>query len=381
MGFLDSILRRNKELESLFDLDFGIDSSSRAYLKKMALETCINFIGRTISQSEFRIMKDDRRQHDDWDYLLNVRPNTDQSAAEFWQRVTHKLIDENEVLIVLSDSNDLLVADSFTRDEYAVFPDVFRDIVVKDYTFRRSFRMDEVLYWSYNNEKLSKFMEGAFDDYSDLFGRMLETQKLSNQIRGTVGMDSTQTMSEENTTKLQNFINRLFDAFKNRSIALVPLVKGFQYNEVNDGANNGKSVDELAKVKRDLTDDVANIIGIPTSLIHGDMSEYETAIKAYIKFCIQPLIKKIEDELNAKLISKKDYIAGKRIKVRGIAEMNPLELANAVDKLRASGTYSGNDIRIMLGDEPVDNPALDEYVLTKNYQSASAVPEGGDTNA
>ncbi|MFW5437110.1 phage portal protein [Paenibacillus apiarius] len=379
MGFLDSVLRRNKELESLFDLDLFDDTTTRAYLKKMALETCINFIGRTISQSEFRIVKDGKRQKSDWDYLLNIRPNTDQSAAEFWQSFIYRLILENEVLVVLSDENDLLIADDFTRDEFAVYPDVFRDVTVKNYTFKRSFRMDEVIYITYNNEKLTKFMSGMFDDYADLFTRMVETSKHSNQIRGTVEIDSNQSLDEENQSRLQNFINRLFNAIRKNAIAIIPKLKGFAYNEVASGDKGGRSVEELARLKRDLIDDVANIIGIPTSLVHGDMAEYETSIKAYIKFCIGPLVKKIHDELNAKLISKQDYNNGLKIEVYGVAEMNPLEVANAIDKLRASGSFNGNELRKMVGYEPVDNPALDEYVLTKNYQSATSHEEGGET--
>ncbi|MEF2965043.1 phage portal protein [Paenibacillus sp. M1] len=379
MGFLDSILRRNKELESLFDLDFVDDTTTRTYLKKMALETCINFIGRTISQCEFRIMKDGKRQYNDWDYLLNVRPNTDQSAAEFWQSFIYKLIHENEVLAVLSDTNDLLIADDFSRDEYAIYPDVFRDVTVKGYTFKRTFRMDEVIHITYNNEKISKFMQGMFDDYADLFTRMIETNKHSNQIRGTVSLDATQSLDEETQTKLQKFIDRLFNAIRKNAVAIIPRLKGFEYNEVAGGDKNGRSVEELAKLKRDLTNDVANILGIPTSLIHGDLAEYDTGIKAYVRFCAGPLVKKLNDELNAKIIPKKDYMNGTKLKVYGIAELNPLEVANAVDKLRASGTYSGNEIRVKLGDEPVDNPALDEYVLTKNYQRAAEQSgEGGE---
>ncbi|WP_411736088.1 phage portal protein [Paenibacillus sp. M2] len=360
----------------MFDFDVLYDSSNRSYLKRIALETCINFVGRTMSLSEFRIMKDDKRIHDDWDYLLNVRPNTDQSAAEFWQQFTHTLIEENEVLVILSDNNDLLIADTFSREEYAVYPDIFEDVTVKDFTFKRKFRMDEVLYLTYNNEKLTKFMDGIFEDYADLFGRMLETQKMSNQIRGTVGVDATQSLDEKTRGRLQEFIDKLFTSFKTNVVALVPKLKGFEYTEVNDGSNNGKSVEELAKIKRDLINDVANILGIPNSLVHGDMAEYDTAVKAYISFCISPLTKKFHDEVNAKLMSKEEYLAGKRIEVHGIADMNPLELADAIDKLRASGTFNGNDIRKMVGSEPVDNPALDEYVLTKNYQSASAAKNG-----
>lgn len=379
MGLLKTIFKREEKHESSFiDLELFYDLAKRPYLKKMALETCINFIGRTISLSKFRIVENGKRVYDDWDYLLNVRPNAHQSASEFWHHLVYKLIYDNEVLVILSDTNDLLIADDFTREEYAVYPDTFRDVTVKDYTFQRTFRMDEVIYLTYHNVKLSRFMDGMFEDYSELYARMLEAQKRSNQIRGTVGIDSTQQLDEKGKEQLQAFIDRLFESFQNKSVALVPKLKGFEYNEVADGSNNGKSVDELTKLKRDLVDVVANILGIPSSLLYGDMSEYETAIKAYNKFCISPLLKKIHDELNAKTITKAEYMQGKRVYVYGVTELNPLELANAVDKLRASGVYNANEIRVKLGDEPVDNPALDEYVLTKNYESTLKGGEGDD---
>ncbi|RHW38708.1 phage portal protein [Lysinibacillus yapensis] len=374
MGWLSEVLGRNKEIASMLDLDFYEEPTHRAYLKKMALETCINFIGRTISQSDFRFVKNGKRQYNEWDYLLNVRPNTDQSAADFWQDFVFKLIHENEVLVVLTDSNDFLIADSFERKEMAVYPDTFTNVTVKDWTFERSYRMDEVIFISYNNEKLTTFMSGMFEDYGNLFSRMIEINMRNNQIRGTVDIESTQSLDKENQSKLQNFIDKLFQSFKNNTVAIVPQLKGFKYTEVAKGDNNGKSVEELSKLKRDLVNEVANILGIPVSLVHGDMAEYETAIKAYIKFCIGPLLKKLSDELNAKLIEKKDYLNGERIEVQGIAELNALEVADAVDKLRASGVYNGNEIRAKLGDEPVDNPLLEEYVLTKNYASS----EGGE---
>lgn len=379
MGFLDNVLRRNKELESMFDLDlFSEQVPHRAYLKKMALETCINFIGRTISQSDFRFMEGGKRQVNDWHYLLNVRPNTDQSAADFWQRFIYELINENEVLVILSDNNDLLIADDFTRNEYAVYPDVFTDVTVKDYTFKRSFKMDEVIYLTYNNEKLSKFMEGMFDDFGDLFSRMIEVSKRANQIRGTVNIDSTQSLDKENQAKLQNFIDKLFNSFRNNLVAIVPKLRGFDYNEVSKGDVNGKSIEEIIKLKKSLIDDVADILGIPNALVHGELSDYETSIKAYLKFCIGPLIKKISDELNAKLLDKKEYLDGARVEVRGVIERDPIENAEAVDKLVASGTYTRNEVREKFGDERSDNPELDKFVITKNYQSAESV-EGGES--
>lgn len=379
MGWLQDVLNKNKEIGKMFDeFDFfGIETSQRAYLKKMALETCINFIGRTISQSDFRIIKNNKRQKDDWHYLLNVRPNTDQSASDFWQDFIYKLLHENEVLVILTDNNDLLIADSFDRIEFAVYPDIFRSVTVKDYTFQRSFNMDEVIHITYNNEKLTEFMSGMFEDYTNLFSRMIETNMFANQIRAMAEMDSTQKLDDENTGKLQVFINKLFGAFRRNAFAIVPKLKGFNYEEIADGSNSGRSVEELGNLKRDLIDDVANILGIPTSLVHGDMAEFETAIKAYIKFCIAPLVKKIEDELNAKLIDKKDFLNGFKIEVKGVTETSVIENSEAVDKLVASGAFTRNEVRELFGAERSDNPELDKFVITKNYQSTDTI-EGGE---
>lgn len=381
MSWLSDVLGKNKEINMMLnDFDFfGIETNQRAYLKKVALETCINFIARTVSLSEFRMMKKDTRQYNDWHYLLNIRPNTDQSAADFWQDFVYKLILDNEVLAILTDQNDLLIADHFDRVEYAVYPDVFKNVIVKDYTFQRSFQMDEVIYITYNNEELTKFMSGIFKDYTQLFSRMIDTNMFSNQIRATAEMESAQNLEGENLTKLQSFMDKLFGAFRKNAFAIVPKIKGFNYTEIADGSNNGRSVEELSKLKKDLIDHVANILGIPTALVRGDMGDYETSIKAYIKFCISPLIKKIEDELNAKLIEKKNFLLGEKIEVTGVKEKDIIDHAEAVDKLVASGAFTRNEVRKFFGAERSNNPELDEFVITKNYQSANSI-EGGDKN-
>ncbi|QPC47116.1 phage portal protein [Mangrovibacillus cuniculi] len=377
MGLLDSVLRRNSELEWMFDLDIVMESTHRAYLKRIALETCINFIARSISMSEFRVLKDGKRQLNDWHYLLNIRPNTDMSATDFWQKVIHELIYENEVLIVLSDNNDLLIADSFTRNNFAVYEDVFTDVLVNDYTFKRSFRMNEVLYMTYNNEKLTSFLSGMFDDYAELFSRMMENSLRANQIRGTVSIDATQNLGAETQTRLQNFINKLFKAFKSNSVAIVPKLKGFEYDEVANGSDNGKSVEELSTLKRSLINDVADILGIPYALIHGELAEYETSIKAYVRFCNSPLVKKIQDELNAKLFTREEYLSGHKVEVFGLTTKDLVDHAEAVDKLVASGAFTRNEVRELFGKERSENPELDRFVITKNYQSADSV-EGGE---
>ena len=65
MGIFRDVFKRNLEIRDMLDLDLASDPATRSYLKRIALETNINFIARTISQSEFWIMNGQNKQMND----------------------------------------------------------------------------------------------------------------------------------------------------------------------------------------------------------------------------------------------------------------------------------------------------------------------------
>lgn len=373
MSWLTDILSKNKETSWMYDLELFQDTSERVYLKRMALQTCIEFLARTISQSEFRITdKDGKSIKDKTYYKLNVRPNTDLSSTDFWQKVIYKLIYDNEVLIVVTDTKDLVVVDSYNRKKFALYPDIFEHVTVDEYEFERSFKMDEVIHLNYNNEKLNIFTEGLFKDYGEIFGRMISAQMRNYQIRGIVNVDSNAGKNKEETKKMQEYVNKVMKAFTNNSVAVTPLTKGFDFQDVSSASkSNNAPFDDITKLPKSLVDTVAKAIGIPPVLIHGDLAELDNALDSYYKFCIKPLIKKIEDELNAKLFKEKEILEGKSIKVVGVNKKDPLERADAIDKLVSSSTFTPNQVLIMLGEEPSDDPQMNKYFVTKNYTTSN----------
>ncbi|WP_339201696.1 phage portal protein [Peribacillus sp. FSL P2-0133] len=377
MGFLDLIKSRNKELEFMFDFELIEDNSKKIYMKQLAIQTCTNMIGRTISQSEFYVKKDKKIVKDEMYYRLNVRPNLNMSASQFWQTVVHKLIYDNECLVIQSDTEDLLIADSFTRVEYALVDDSFKDVTIKDFTFSRTFQMSDVIYLEYSNKKLSTMLDGLYADYGELFGRIIEFQKRKNQIRGLVNVESTYEKDEKTQRRLQTYIDKIYKAFTDKSVAFVPQQKGFKLEELKN-TSQFQSVDEVAKVADGFLNQVAKALGIPISLLHGDMADVEKPTRNYMTFCIDPFLKKIKDELNAKLIDKKDYLAGQKMETKRVSNINMFDVATAVDKLRASGTFNGNELREALGEERVDAPIMDRYFITKNYQESSEALKGGE---
>ncbi|WP_376700890.1 phage portal protein [Listeria newyorkensis] len=374
MGFIGDILKRNKEIEWMFDLDMLEDMSQRAYLKRMALDTCIQFLGRAIAQSDFQVRDGTKNLKNTLYYKLNVRPNTDMSSTTFWEKVIYKLVYDGECLIILSDTDDFLIADSFTRDEYAVYDDVFKEVIVKDYEFKRPFPMSDVMYLEYGNTKLSRFLDGLFDDYGEILGRMIDAQLRNYQLRGIVNIEQSGAYNDEKQAKLQTYIQKLFRVFSKSSVAIVPQVSGFNYEELGaTRATTTQSIDELTKLKKSVTDDVAKILGIPPALIHGEMADLSNNTKAFKKFCERFFTKKIQDEMNAKFFSEKEYLDGKCVRI--ITPVDIFENAEAIDKIISSGSFTRNDVRDEMGHDRSDNKELDKHVITKNYET---VDKGGE---
>ncbi len=353
----------------MLDLDLFEDAASKTHLKRMAIETCIGLISRTISQSEFRVRKDKKTIKDEMYYKLNLRPNKNMSASYFWQKVVRKLIYDNDCLIIQSDTGELLIADSFVKNEYAVMEDVFKNVIVKDYEFKRNFLMSEVIYIQYSNEKLSKLIDELFYDYGDLFGRLLEFQKRKNQIRATIDTAGVTGTDKQILDKVQNFINRVYGAIRDKAVALIPQQKGFDYKEHQQNTSVGPSVDEINKITDGFMSQVAAALGIPIVMLKGDMADLEKPTRNYMVFCIKPLVKKISDALNYTVIDRKDFLIGKHLEIRTPTYSNIFDLATSIDKLIASGGWNRNELRDKVGDEMVDDPKMDEYVMTKNYES------------
>lgn len=382
---LTKVFTKNKEIADMFDFDFESDPSTRSYLKRMALESVLNFVSRTMSTMQVKIRDETGPTKVDWQYLLNVRPNKDMSASEFWQKVIYRLMNDNEVLIVVSDDDQLLIAEDFYREESALYEDIFKGVTLKGFTFKRYFKMSEVIYLEYNNEELERFTDGLFQDYGELFGRIIEVSMRNNQIRATVSVEKTGTFNDQKdeqgrtqTERMQGFIDKMYKSFKDRSIAIVPKLMGFGYEEhTNKVGSSNQSLEELDKMKKSLINDISRMIGVPSALVHGEMADLKFNLEAYRKLCIMPLIQKIENELTNKILEKEEYLKGERVKVQNVLKRDPFEFAVQIDKLVASRVFTPNQVLEEFEYEKSMDPSMDERAMTKNYE---LLKEGEETD-
>lgn len=379
MGVLDLFRSRNSELADMFDFDLIVEQQEKIHMKRLAIEICINMIAKTISQSEIVVTESGRSIQDEFYYKFNLRPNKNMTSSFFWQSVVHKLIYDNECLIVKTDDDDFLIADNFVHTKYAMFDDTFSEVEAAGYLFKRTFNMSDVIYIPYNNENMTDIIGELFGDYGKLFSRLLEYQMRKNQIRSIVDMEALTGNDDKTQAKIQNFINKIYKSVETNGHVVVPQQKGFKYSEYTT-PGSPVTVDEINKVTDGFLDQVARTLGIPIAMIRGDMADVEGQTKNYMLFCINPLSRKISDELTGKFVEKADYLKGKRIKVKTSSHESIFDIATNADKLISSSLFTPNELREELGWERSDDPTMDQHKITKNYEETGTEKtlEGGD---
>ena len=378
MGVLDSIkglfVSQNREVVFWQSLDY---KAKKVYLKRAAIDKVLNFVARSFSEAQFTFKQKDKKLNSDWEYILNVKPNVNQSSSEFWKQAIYTLLFDNELLIIKTNDNQLLIAESFSKEEWAVYDTAFTDVAVKGYTFDRRFLMSDVIHVTYNNQKLDLLIDGLVDDYAEVYEALIGSIKRNNQVRGVMNINTTGTAKDdESIDKMQSQIRKMLKTFKEDAIAIAPVTNGMGYDETsNKGSQKNQPYSEIDELRDSIVDEVAELLGVPVNLIRGDKLDLESNINAYKRLCINPLTKLLQDELNAKLITKTGYKQNKRVVIRNVVSPDVFDLASNADKLIASGVTSPNEARELLGLERVDDKMMDKHYITKNYTNEL---EGGD---
>ena len=376
MGVFEFFKRKDVQ----YSLDFEIASlGANIQLKQLVLDTCATFIGRSLSAAEFRIKNDGKYVKNEIYRRLNLRPNLNQTASSFWQQAAYKLIYENELLIVQSDTEDLLIADNFTHNKYALYEDTFQNVTVRDYTFERTFRQSEVLHIKFGNENLKGLIDGLYKDYGKLFSNVMSYQQRKNQLRATVDIDTITSKNPKELAKVQDFIQNIYKNFSEKDLAIVPQQPGMTYKEHFSGTGQSTlTVDEIDKVTDGFFTQVARALGIPLQLILGEQADTSQLTKNYNMYTIKPLLKKITDEINAKFITTEEYFKGNTVGYYIQTYTDIFEISNSIEKVLSSGILNINEIRSELGREELEGEFFETYFITKNFSTAEEALKGGE---
>lgn len=367
-------------------LDSAVDEYSSiigdVYIREMAFWAATNLMANAISKCEFKTyLKGEEVKKEEY-YLWNIEPNKNQNSSTFLHKLVAQLYRHNECLVI-EQNGQLLVADSYTKKEYALHECQFSQVTIKDFTFNRPFYQSEVLFFQLNEVNMRNVVNGLYNGYAKLIAYSLNSYQKS---RGTKGVFKYETIPVAGTAEREAFdklINEKISKWLNSDNAALPLGKGQEWKENEKKTYTNEGTRDIKAMMDDIYDFTARSYGIPSVLLKGDLANIgDNVINLLLTFAVDPLIDTLQEEINRKRTGYNAYRQGTYLEIdsKAIKHIDLLSVSSSIDKLIASGAFCINDIRKLVGESIIDEPWAWQHWITKNYSGVEDLLNslGGD---
>lgn len=348
------------------------------FVRELAFWACVNLMAKTVSKCEFKTFYRGKEIKGDEYFLWNYSPNKNQSSTVFLNQLISTLYRENEVLIVeASGSGQLLVAEGYQHEKFALQDDVFKGVTARGFTFSREFYQPDVLFVRLNEQNMRPIINGVYACYEKLLNYGMKAYQKSRGMKGTLEVDAAMSGTEEERKKLDELFGNSFKTFAQAENSVLRLNKGLKYNSLTLPGKNEGTRDIRAMID-DVFDITAKGFGIPPALLSGKVAGTEDAVDDFLTFAVDPLVKLLETEINRKRYSKREISEGSCIKIntRAIKHIDVMDAPAGIEKLISSGVYCVNDIRILLGEPIIDEPWAWQHYITKNFEEIAGALHG-----
>jgi len=358
---------------------------SHLVTEEFLIHAAINLIANCISKCEFKTFMAGNEFLGDEYYMWNYEPNSNQNSSQFIQEMVTRLLYNNECLVV-EVRGQMLIAESFAKEEYALNETVFTGVTRNGFTFNRAFRMSQVLYFRLNNKNIRCLLTNLCNGYNKLLQDAVDKYEKAGGEKGILTIDaqaSGRKYGEKTFEEIfEDLMNKRFEKFFKSRNAVLPLFSGFGYVPRTGAEQSKKSTSEVKDIT-DLTDEVlmkvSQAFNIPVSLLKGDVSDVKEITKNFLTFCIDPICNMMSGEINRKRYGKIEVLKKNYVKVDTSCAMHVdiFEIAEKIDKLVASGMYCIDELRRKIGDAELGTEAAKTHYITKNYEKLGGAEADG----
>ena len=360
------------EKKSLIEIDWPefFSLMDNVYIRELAFWTCVNKIANALSKCEFRTYYGGKEIKKAEYYLWNVEPNRNQNASAFLTKLIGKLYLNNEALVIES-AGQLYVADNYQKTVYAVYDYQFSGVTVDNFTFDKTFYQNEVLFFQLNSVDMRQLVNLLHSSYNELLQYPVNPHRKSRGSRGILDIDAQAQHEDDFSETLQELMTNYFKKFFESENAVLPLYDGYKYTELQSKTYSSESTRDIKALADDIFDFTARAFSFPPSLAKGDVQDTGKATDELLTFCIDPLAKLLEKEINRKRNGLSGFLAGNylRIDTTTVKHIDIFDIAAPVDKLISSGVFTINDIRHLIGEPEIAEEWANAHFITKNYST------------
>lgn len=345
-------------------------------LSKMAIDKAVGMIAHAIAKSEFVVQRKDRRVRDHVYWILNVRPNPNETATDFWITAIKKLLTEDECLIC-SMSGMLYIIDTYTSDNAVMLPRIYRNVYIKSngetYKLNKNFRADDVIHLRAQNKKVRRYLESVLKMYNDTVSAIAAAKKLGSTPKFTMDIPGQlpviRTKDEngkERNLTIDEYKKSIKKLLESDDIEVLLNQNGMKIEQLK--METGTTSEDIVKIANEIFTECAFAFDIPKAVFLGEITEKADSTNEFITYAVGWIKELIDDSLNAKMVGEDSYLKGERIWIdmSRYKHRDLVESAANLDKLRSIG-FNFDEILEAVGREPLNTEFSQERVVTKNY--------------
>ena len=362
------------ELQSLSDL-ISVEVK-KMKITKMAVEKAIGMVAHAIAKSEFIVQGKNERLRNELYWSLNVKPNPNETATEFWIEVIQRLLKNSECLICIIGKK-FYIADSFQVNNSVMLNQIYSNITItangESLQLNNTYTSDEVIHLKAKNKKIRAYMETVMKMHDDVVSAMEAAIKISKtpkfilKIAGAMPVIRTlRADGTEQTLTVDEFKKNIKNLLESENIEILQASNGLEISQLK--IDTAVTSEDVVKISKEIFEECAFAFDIPKTVFMGEITEKADSTNEFITYAVGWVAEILNDAMNATLVGKESFLKGEYIWIdlSGFKHRDLVESANYLDKLRSIG-FSFDEIRQAIGWEPLNTPFSQERVITKNY--------------
>lgn len=346
--------------------------AATTYFKAIALATAISYKANALAMCLFRVYEKGKEVNDDLWYRLNVDPNDNQNAAQFWCELVERLCMRGDALVV-PVGDRFYVADSYSREEHPLEQDIFSGIVIGSANLIKKYRASECMFFKLADKNISSYVESMLDSYSTLMAAAMATYKATCGQKYKLVMERGRTGSLKDEDEIEAMLKRNLTTFIDNANAVYFEAKGSRLEPVK--AENTVEPTDISDLRKEIYDSAAVAFKVPKSIMYGDMTNMGDLVNTMLTFSVDPEAKMISDEVTRKNFKPDEIMAGSKVKVdtTTIKHIDIFDAAASASQLVSYGVFTINDVLKALGYEPVGDDLANKRLITKNLGAVEDV--------
>lgn len=346
-----------------------IDVPTEIFVKELAVYTATSLIANAISQSEIKVYKGGESVKDEDYFSLNIKPNKNESASQFWHKVVEKMLRSEKGVLCFISGRELYCADDFTLEQKRPFlGNIYSGVVVDGLTLQRKFTANDIFLFKLENIQARKLIDGMYQEYGQVIASAMEAYRDTNASKYVLKIDAIQAGDENFNKEWEEILKEPLRRYINGEAKVYIQYQGKELSKLKSEGSQ-KGADDTIKLVEQSFKIAGEAFKIPQSLMLGNITNMNDVVKSFLTFGVDPYADMMGKVLTGQY-GMESWMEGNyfRVDTSTVNHVDIFDMADKIDKLISSSFACIDEVREKAGLDTLEEEWSRRHLLTKNYE-------------